>query len=114
MSKDHILCDLEDISEGSAKSFLIEIDGSKKEVLIVRKADQVFGYLNWCPHRGTPLDWLKDNFLDRGGHLIVCATHGAYFRIEDGKCVSGPCVGDRLRPYPVEVTNGIIRSISPL
>ena len=110
MSARHVLCNLEEIPDGSAKSFVLEMDGTKREVLVVRKSDKVFGYFNWCPHRGTPLDWLKDNFLDREGRLNVCATHGAYFQIENGKCIAGPCTGDSLRPYPVEVRGGVVRS----
>ena len=98
------LCQLEDIPDGLARSFGLEIEGTKREVVLVRQGDRVHGYFNWCPHRGTPLDWVKDNFLDREGQYIICATHGAYFEIADGLCIAGPCRGDRLRPFPVEVT----------
>jgi nitrite reductase/ring-hydroxylating ferredoxin subunit len=56
--------------------------------------------VNRCPHVGTPLDWAENEFLDREGRHIVCATHGALFRIDDGRCVAGPCQGDRLEPFP--------------
>ena len=97
MSKDHILCDLEDISEGSAKSFLIEIDGSKKEVFIVRKADQVFGYLNWCPHNQVLIDQIPGQFFNHDKTYLQCSKHGALFRIDDGFCVKGPCEGEYLK-----------------
>ena len=35
--------------------------------------------------------------------MILCATHGALFRIEDGHCLSGPCVGESLTPLPVSI-----------
>jgi len=39
---------------------------------------------------------------------IVCATHGATFRPEDGYCIAGPCAGDRLEPVAVRVERGIV------
>ena len=34
---------------------------------------------------------MPDRFLSADGSLIVCATHGAEFRITDGECLRGPC-----------------------
>ena len=56
----------------------------------VRQGDAVHVYVNSCPHIGTPLDWMPDRFLSADGSLIVCATHGAEFRIADGECLRGP------------------------
>ena len=82
-------------------------------VLIVHGDDGVVRvFQNSCPHRGTPLDWLPDRFLDRGGRHILCATHGALFRIEDGFCLSGPCAGARLRR--VAITPGVVGASAPL
>ncbi len=97
------LCQLDDLPDPGARGFTVEIDGSPRQIIVVRVAEHVYGYLNWCPHRGTPLDWLKDQFLDREGQYVICATHGAYFQREDGLCVAGPCQGDRLRSFPVAV-----------
>jgi len=49
-----------------------------------------------CPHRGVPLEWQPDQFLDPSASLIQCATHGALFLIESGECVAGPCAGQFL------------------
>lgn len=114
MSGQTALCQLVDLEDPGAKSFKVEIDGSTREVVVVRVGDQAYGYLNWCPHRGTPLDWVKDQFLDRGGGHILCATHGAYFQREDGLCVAGPCLGDSLRPFPVFLQDGAVFSDSLL
>ena len=37
-------------------------------------------------------------FLDRSGRHILCSTHGALFRITDGRCIKGPCLGASLVP----------------
>jgi nitrite reductase/ring-hydroxylating ferredoxin subunit len=43
---------------------------------------------------------VPDRFLDQKRERIVCAAHGARFAIEDGRCVSGPCLGDSLEIVP--------------
>jgi nitrite reductase/ring-hydroxylating ferredoxin subunit len=97
------LCALADIPDGASRGFTIaRADGASLRVFAVRRGETVHAYLNRCPHRGTPLDWRPDDFLDREGRNIVCATHGAIFRVEDGVCIAGPCAGDQLTPLPLE------------
>ena len=43
------------------------------------------------PSSGIELNWMPDQFLESGGDLIICSTHGALFKIDDGLCISGPC-----------------------
>jgi nitrite reductase/ring-hydroxylating ferredoxin subunit len=31
----------------------------------------------------------------------LCHQHGALYRLNDGKCVSGPCAGESLTPVTV-------------
>lgn len=102
------LCRLEDIPDGGAKGFPGP-PGSFTGLFVVRRGAEVFAYVNSCPHVGLPLDPVPDRFLDRKGELIVCAAHGARFRVEDGHCVSGPCLGDALEPVAVRVEDGEIR-----
>ena len=75
-------------------------------IFAVRRGDTVRAYVNRCPHRGTPLDWVPDQLLDEAGRDLVCATHGARFRVEDGVCIAGPCVGDQLVPVPLALRDG--------
>jgi nitrite reductase/ring-hydroxylating ferredoxin subunit len=92
------LCRLAEIPDGGGKGFWFGEDTSRFGIFLIRKGEAVFAYVNSCPHRSTPLDWLPDRFLDRGGVHILCATHGALFRIADGFCLSGPCAGASLSP----------------
>ena len=92
-----LLCHLADIPDGGGKGFWFGHDAARFGLFLLRQGNAVFAYVNSCPHRGTPLDWLPDRFLDRDGRHILCATHGAVFRIADGFCLSGPCAGARLR-----------------
>lgn len=67
-------------------------------VMVVRAGDQVYCYVNVCPHWGAPLDIRPGRFLDRDRRHIICSTHGALFRITDGRCIKGPCLGANLVP----------------
>lgn len=87
------LCTGSDLPEASSRGF--QIEGVK--LLAVRRDRQAYVYSNRCPHRGVPLEWQPDQFLDPSRSLIQCATHGALFLIESGECVAGPCAGQFLK-----------------
>ena len=92
------LCRLADIPDGGSAGFdLPAAEGDQPlQVMAIRQGLKVFCYVNVCPHWGAPLDITPGRFLDRGGHHILCSTHGALFRIDDGRCFRGPCLGAKL------------------
>ena len=74
----------------------------------MRRGERVFAHVNACPHSGVPLDWTPHHFLSTGSTLVVCAVHGAEFRVVDGVCLRGPCKGDRLEAVRAEAVDGVI------
>ena len=76
------------------------------QVMAVRRGGTVNVYVNSCPHVGAPLDMRAGRFLNAEKTHILCANHGALFRIDDGVCVHGPCTGQALEPVPVTVRDG--------
>jgi nitrite reductase/ring-hydroxylating ferredoxin subunit len=101
------LCRLEDLPDGSAKGFEGP-PGSFIGLVAVRQGDEVHVYQNSCPHIGTPLDWTPDRFLSADGRYLVCATHGAEFRISDGLCLRGPCKGDSLERVLIRINEDVV------
>jgi nitrite reductase/ring-hydroxylating ferredoxin subunit len=99
-----VLCHRDDITDNGSKEFLL----SGKQLFAVKKRGQVFVYRNVCPHLGLPLNWVPDQFLDLDRELIQCASHGARFRIDNGQCVAGPCVGKALTAIEFEEIDGVI------
>ncbi len=95
------LCLVSDIEEGGGKSF----DLQKNNLFAIKKAGKVYLYHNQCPHAGLPLNWFPDKFLDRNGELIQCASHGALFQINSGRCVAGPCPGRSLKAADFEIVD---------
>ena len=91
-----LLCPPQALAEGQSRGFAV----AGWRLLAVRRQGRVHLYENRCPHRGIPLEWQPDQFLDHSGSLIQCATHGALFLIESGECVAGPCAGQQLRALP--------------
>lgn len=104
-----ILCALSDIPDPGAREF--RVDGGR--VFVVRRGDEVFGYVNSCPHVGAPLNMDDDKFLDLFQTSILCANHFALFDIDSGLCTRGPCVGRSLAPFPVEVRDGAVVRVGP-
>lgn len=103
-----VLCRLEEIPDGEARGFALGEGEHQELIFVVRKGRRVHGYVNSCPHIGTPLDMVPDRFLTRDKRHILCMTHGARFRIYDGFCFTGPCKGSFLKPVPVAVVKGAV------
>lgn len=97
------LCRLAEIAEGASRGFDLGPAAEPREIFAVRQGDRLYGYVNSCPHLGASLEFMPDQFLTADGTQILCSTHGARFRIEDGHCVAGPCYGWSLEPVELEV-----------
>ncbi len=78
-----------------------DIDGENEAILLYRNNDNIQAWLNICPHAGRRLDYAPGKFLMQGSDL-VCAAHGATFRLADGECVAGPCRGASLKSVAVQ------------
>ena len=102
---ERVLCREEEIAEGAAKGFAAA-PGGFTGLFAVRKDGRIRVYVNSCPHVGLPLEMVKDRFLDSKKQTIICSAHGARFRIEDGLCITGPCMGEALEAVPVRIVNG--------
>jgi nitrite reductase/ring-hydroxylating ferredoxin subunit len=96
-----VLCRIDEIAEGQAKSIIIGEGKERRDIVVVRRLGKFHAYVNSCPHQATPLETFPDKFLNEDGSLFVCSTHGARFRVEDGFCTSGPCEGQSLRSVSI-------------
>jgi len=104
------LCELAALDDPGARGFVFALEGAMFRGFVVRRGEVVAGYIDSCPHVGAPLALTPTAYLTRAGDHIICATHGALFRPEDGKCVAGPCVGRSLRPWAVALSEGWVRT----
>lgn len=103
------LCALGDLADGEARGF--DVPGLPFRVILVRRGDRVHGWRDLCPHYagGTPMAWKRDAYLNGARSHIACHAHGAWFEIDTGVCVQGPCLGRRLTRVPLTIgQNGLV------
>ena len=99
------LCCVEKINDGGSEGFVIATANGRCGLVVVRRGNKFYSYVNSCPHIGTPLEIQPGKFLDPNGEYILCSTHGALFQIDDGRCIAGPCVDEFLTPVAIEVSD---------
>lgn len=98
------LCALADIPDNNARGFRTP----KGEVIVARQGLAVYGYLNRCPHIGIGLNFQPDVFMDLTQRYLLCANHGALFRVEDGFCFRGPCHGQSLQSVTLHIEQSMV------
>ena len=103
-----VLCRLEELQDPGSRGATLQQGDRLLDVLVVRRGQGVYAYVNSCPHTGSPLDWNEHEFLSPDRRHLQCATHAALFRLTDGVCVAGPCAGASLSGIPVSVKSGLV------
>ncbi len=100
---------MDDLEDPGSAALRGGTDAGAVEVMVIRRGDRLDAYVNVCPHVALPLDFRPGRFLNVGRTHILCANHGALFRIDDGVCIAGPCVHARLRRAFLTVADSGIR-----
>jgi nitrite reductase/ring-hydroxylating ferredoxin subunit len=97
------LCELSALPLLGARGFDLRGRGVD-DIFVIRQHGLLRAYRNSCPHwLGATLPWRKHAYLDRRMEFIVCHGHGAKFTLEEGLCVLGPCLGQRLESVPLRI-----------
>jgi nitrite reductase/ring-hydroxylating ferredoxin subunit len=98
-------------------AFIIEDDAlgtvKVRGAVVARKGGRVFAYANICRHIPLSLDLGDGDVASADRQVFLCHHHGARYRIEDGKCLYGPCDGDSLFPLPFEERDGELILLIP-
>lgn len=87
--------------QGKGLRFALPALGEFANGFVVRYHGQAYAYVNQCAHLAVELDWNEGEFFTAEKDHLVCATHGAHYRPDNGYCVMGPCKGKRLRTIPL-------------
>lgn len=101
----HHVCDIRDLADTSSRAFTIGGGDWPLRGFVVKHGERVFAYVNTCPHAGHSLNWKPHEFLTLDRAFIQCASHGALFEIDSGRCVAGPCTGRSLRALVTRIEN---------
>ncbi len=102
-----LICHLNDLIENKARGFEV----NKLKIILIKRSNQVYAYKNQCPHLGINLEWEADQFMDFEDYFLQCSSHSALFQVEDGLCVSGPCIGKALIALAIDIKNDEIHLI---
>ncbi len=88
--------------------FIYKYGPFDEEGILLRMPDgTVRAFKNECRHLPMRLDDREPREIwDSQRRHLVCSSHGARYRPEDGLCISGPCRGSHLKALPVEVRDG--------
>jgi nitrite reductase/ring-hydroxylating ferredoxin subunit len=105
---ERVIARVADIDDPGCRSFTIGPGDWPLRGFLVRKDDNVYGFVNHCPHAGHPLNLLPHRFLTADKSLLVCSSHGALFEPTTGFCVAGPCSGKILRTLPLQFESGYV------
>lgn len=88
------LCGSRDLVDGGdAVPFDVVFAGQTCRAFAVRFEGQAHAYLNRCTHVAMELDYQPNRVFDDSGQWLLCATHGAAYQPDTGRCAGGPCRG---------------------
>lgn len=108
-SRERLICAAEALPEaGHGVRFETSSGAGRLPAFAVRHQGRVRAYLNRCAHLPVQLDWNEGEFFDVSGLYLICATHGATYLPDSGRCVAGPCKGARLVPLEVVERDGAV------
>ena len=93
---------------GKGLRFPLTALGQNVTGFVVRFEGVPYAYVNQCAHVSVELDWNEGDFFTAQQDFLICATHGAHYRPDNGFCVMGPCKGKSLKPLKVIEQNGQI------
>ena len=108
------LCTLAEIPDKGARELVFGEGYDCFRVLLLRSSSGVRAYRNRCAHVHIPLNYEPELFHVLEGEVLMCAHHGAMYRIADGFCFDGPCEGASLMPISVAVRGDTVVVVCPL
>lgn len=98
------VCRADELDRVHAAPWGRDEEGRPREALFVRtEQGEIRAWLNRCEHLPIPLDGGSREYLDQAQKHLMCGTHGALYRLDDGYCFEGPCRGTSLEAIPFRV-----------
>jgi len=86
----------------NAKTTIVTSEQGQSLVLIKYK-ESVRCFVNNCPHQDVPLNEAYKIDVNPFEKTMKCSVHDAYFNIDDGLCIDGPCWDESLVSVDVKI-----------
>lgn len=96
------------IDGGPGVRFQAAWHGQTEPAFVIRYWGRAYAYLNRCGHVPIEIDWQAGQFFDHSGLYLACATHGALYAPDSGRCLLGRCNGNGLVSLQVTERDGNI------
>ena len=93
------LLDATELGSDNVAACTVALAAGRRRLMIVRVGQTIRAYLNSCRQRATGPD--PGVLLGIPSRHLQCAMRGAWFRLDDGVCLAGPCAGAALVPVPI-------------
>lgn len=87
----------------NAKTLVVPKEGYRGGIILIKYEEEIKAYENNCPHQDVPLNEAYKIDVNPFDKTMKCSVHDAYFQVEDGYCIEGPCMGDELPPISIRV-----------
>ena len=107
--EERLICRSEEIEDGGAGlRFVVSRHGRDEPAFAIRYKSVVHAYFNRCGHVPVELDWQHGEFFDDSKLYLICATHGALYAPDSGRCLGGRCNGKGLEKLTVAEVDGAV------
>lgn len=87
----------------NSKVLIVPCADLPHSVILIKHEDQVKAYQNNCPHQDVPLNEAYKVDVNPFEKTMKCSVHDAFFSIENGICIEGPCINDELEIVSIEI-----------
>lgn len=86
----------------NARTTNIPMQG-RHDLVLIKLKNEIKAYENNCPHQNVPLNEAYKIDVNPFDNTMKCSVHDAFFKIENGECIDGPCLGEHLTPVSIRV-----------
>lgn len=88
----------------NAKTLVVQSELWPFGIILIKGDNQkIKAYENNCPHQQVPLTEAYKIDVNPFEKTMKCSVHEAFFNIEDGECIEGPCLAEHLTEVPIKV-----------
>ncbi|MBA2351983.1 MAG: Rieske (2Fe-2S) protein [Burkholderiales bacterium] len=100
LMRERLICASADLANG-VDGVRFAVTDNRDSAFVIRFSGRVHAYINRCAHQSVEPDWEPGKFFDQSGLYSICASHGAMYEPDRGRCVLGPCKGAGLEKLRV-------------
>lgn len=107
--RERLICAAGDLVDGGdGLRFSVTRHGADEPAFAIRFRGRAYAYVNRCAHVPIEMDWEHGKFFDHSGLYLICATHGALYEPDSGRCALGRCDGRGLIPLRIRERDGSV------